>query len=128
MQSTLKIKVKLLDDEAVAPVRAHPTDTGLDVTAIRYAKRVDSLTHMFGTGISVKPPKGYYIDMAPRSSITKRGIMIPNSFGVIDDTYRGELMIPIKLDSPMTNFMDIVGQPICQLILRKLRNSTVSSR
>lgn len=119
----MKIEVKVLEgfeDKAVIPERAHPTDTGLDVTPIRYVKRIDSITHMLGTGISIKPPKGYYVDLVPRSSISKRGYTIANSFGIIDDTYRGELMIPIKLDSPMTNYIHDLGKPLCQIVLRKL--------
>lgn len=114
------IKVKLLDDKAVVPDRAHPTDTGLDVTAISVKKRIDSITFLLGTGIAIKPPKGYYVDMVPRSSISKKGVTIANSFGIIDDTYRGELMVPIKLDNPMVNYQELIGQPLCQLILRKL--------
>ena len=62
------------------------------------------------------------MDMVPRSSIIKRGIMLANSIGIIDDTYRGEVMIPIKLDNPMNEYMDLIQQrlPIVQLILRKL--------
>lgn len=116
----MKIKVKILDDDAVVPIRAHDTDTGLDVTAISIKKRIDNLTFLLGTGISIKPPEGFYTDLVPRSSISKRGIMIANSFGVIDDTYRGELMIPIKLDNPMINYSEFIGEPLCQLILRKL--------
>lgn len=118
----MKLLVKVLDENAVIPTRAHKTDSGLDLTPIRYAKRIDSITHLLGTGIAIKPPKGYYVDMVPRSSIIKRGIMLANSIGIIDDTYRGEVMIPIKLDNSMNEYMDLIQQrlPIVQLILRKL--------
>lgn len=114
------IKIKKLDEHAVIPHRAHPTDTGLDVTPISLVKRIDSVTFLLGTGIAVKPPEGYYIDLVPRSSISKKKVMIANAFGVIDDTYRGELMIPIKLDEIMVDYMELLGKPLCQMIVRKL--------
>jgi|APSaa5957512576_1039674.scaffolds.fasta_scaffold09172_4 dUTP pyrophosphatase len=119
----MKTKVAIIngyESNAILPTRAHPTDTGLDITPIRHVKRIDSLTHLLGTGISIKPPKGYYVDMVPRSSISKAGVTLANSVGIIDDTYRGELMIPIKLDNPMVNFMDLLNKPLCQLVMRKL--------
>lgn len=36
-------------------------------------------------------PKGYMLMLAPRSSMSKTPLVIPNSFGVIDADYRGEI-------------------------------------
>jgi len=116
----MEIKVKKLFEDAVIPTRGHHDDTGLDVTPIRIVKQIDSRTLLLGTGIAVKPPEGYYIDLAPRSSVSKKQVMIANSFGVIDMQYRGELMIPIKLDDIMVRCEELLGEPLVQIILRKL--------
>lgn len=39
-----------------------------------------------------RKPEGVHYWMPPRSSISKTGLMLCNSIGVIDSTYRGELM------------------------------------
>ena len=72
---------------------------------------------MYDSGISVVAPIGHYIEIVPRSSLSKLGHMMANSIGIIDPDYRGTLKVvltqvddsaePISL--PFTKF---------QLILR----------
>ncbi len=91
----------------------------------------------FDLGFSAAPPKGYYFELVPRSSITKYDLLMANSFGVIDPNYRGNLMMKCK---PATrvgmgrdgkpfcmtpgNVWDFkvyaVGEKCCQIILRKI--------
>ena len=42
-------------------------------------------------GLAIEIPKGYMLMLAPRSSMSKTPLIIPNSFGVIDADYRGEI-------------------------------------
>lgn len=79
----------------LAPVRAHPTDAGLDLRAkleyfINPHQRV-----MVGTGISVMIPFGYVGLLFARSSLSKKGLILANSVGVIDSDYRGEILAPL---------------------------------
>ena len=112
---------KKLDDRAVTPMQKRSSDTGWDVTLIdRVEGSYRDLDHGFvetyRTGLIVAPPEGYYFDLAPRSSLSKYGCVMPNSFGVIDSTYRGELLVPI------IHFEDSLELPgrYVQLILRPL--------
>jgi dUTP pyrophosphatase len=43
----------------------------------------------------VVPPPGWYFDVVPRSSIIKLGYLLANSVGVIDRSYRGEILVPL---------------------------------
>ena len=93
------IKVKLLSEFAVLPSKSRASDTGYDLTLISIVKRVPIDTGdvvFYGTGVAVSPPNGYYFDLVPRSSMAKQGIMLANSVGIIDRTYRGEILVPIK--------------------------------
>lgn len=93
------IKVKLLSENAVLPSKSRASDTGYDLTLISIVKRVHIDTGdvvFYGTGVAVTPPRGYYFDLVPRSSMSKQGIMLANSVGIIDRTYRGEIIVPIK--------------------------------
>lgn len=42
-------------------------------------------------GLAMEIPKGYMLMLALRSSMSKTPLIIPNSFGVIDADYRGEI-------------------------------------
>lgn len=48
-------------------------------------------TQYITLGIAVEIPRGYMLMLAPRSSMSKTPLIIPNSFGVIDADYRGEI-------------------------------------
>lgn len=45
------------------------------------------------TGLSVEIPRGYCLEIYPRSGIAGKGVIIPNSPAIIDSDYRGELII-----------------------------------
>lgn len=90
------IKVKKLDEKAKLPQRAHDTDTGYDLTMIGVEKIVGDVI-FFKTGIAVQPPKGHYLEIVPRSSISKLPLELANSVGIIDEAYRGEVLIPVRV-------------------------------
>ena len=94
--NSVKIGIKLLDNSAVVPSRAHDTDTGYDITFIGVDKIVGDVI-FFKTGISVEPPSGYYFEVVPRSSISKLPLEMANSIGIIDESYRGEIIVPVRV-------------------------------
>ena len=74
---------------------------------------------LISTGISVKIPDGYYIELVPRSgNALKRGISFTNSIGVIDSDYTGEIGLIIE-----NNTGDMMhlgkGERLGQIILKK---------
>lgn len=90
--------VQRVHPDAVIPSKGRVSDSGYDLTVIHRVKSFGP-TVLYGTGISIEPPQGWYFDVVARSSIIKLGYMISNSIGVIDRAYRGEIMVPlIKLD------------------------------
>jgi len=68
----------------------------------------------FNTGIAVAIPKGHYGRVAPRSSMSLRGLIV--SAGVLDSDYRGEIKVIVTCVQPMTIKK---GEKIAQLILEK---------
>lgn len=90
------IKVKKLDERAEMPKSHHDTDTGYDLKFIDIDK-ISGDVIFFKTGLSVEPPKGYYFDIVPRSSISKTPFSMANSVGIIDWSYRGELIVPVRV-------------------------------
>lgn len=90
------VKVKKLDDKAIIPSRGHDTDSGWDLTLIGIHK-IKGDTIFFKTGLQVEPPSGHYFEVYPRSSISELPFMLANSVGIIDESYRGELLVPIRV-------------------------------
>lgn len=113
-----RLSVIKCNENAVLPKRGTDLSVGVDLTAITLYKQLTEQTALYGTGLKVLPPKGYYIEILPRSSLTKTGYVLSNSVGIIDPDYQGELLIALtkvdnatpKLELPFTR---------CQLILRK---------
>lgn len=109
-------KYILAKEKAVAPSRAHHSDSGFDLTIIEPVKSFGNVT-LYTTGVKVQPCPGMYFDLVPRSSISKSGHILANSVGIIDQSYTGEVMIALqKLDE---NAKDIeLPCKIAQLIPR----------
>ena len=94
------VRIKKLEDKAVVPARGHETDSGWDLTVIGIHK-IKGDTIFFKTGLQVEPPSGHYFEVYPRSSISELPFMLANSVGIIDESYRGELIVAIRVLHPM---------------------------
>jgi dUTP pyrophosphatase len=113
----MKVKIKKLVPEAVIPSYASHGDAGLDLVAT-YIKVEDHNTYgyfEYGTGIAVEIPEGYVGLIFPRSSISKTGMLLTNSVGVIDSGYRGEIKLRFKYINGTKSYE--VGDKIAQLII-----------
>lgn len=83
------INYKRLDSKAVAPKQLKNGDAGFDLTAIEFLWIGDLL--IYRTGIAFEIPENHVGLLFPRSSISKTGLRLSNSVGVIDSGYRGEV-------------------------------------
>lgn len=123
-----RLLIKKTDPNAVIPTKAHPSDTGYDLTLIGVYKDMsipgsEQKIIMFDTGIAVCPPDGYYTEVVPRSSLSKTGYMLANSVGIIDASYRGSIKVVVTGD----NSLDDLSLPFkgFQLILRKMEEAEI---
>lgn len=78
-------------------------------------------TYLLPTGIRLEIPRNCFGAIYPRSSLHKKGLTLANNVGVIDSSYRGEILLPIK--NIMADKIRINGQfgirtPLCQLIIQ----------
>jgi deoxyuridine 5'-triphosphate nucleotidohydrolase len=98
IKSNLEFFYSLNNDQAVAPVKLRNSDAGYDLTLISVHKTVGN-TVFYNTGVSVQPPKNMYFDLVARSSITKTGYILANGIGIIDNEYRGDILVALmKID------------------------------
>lgn len=115
----MSIKFIKIVEGAKIPSFATSNDVGMDLVAIRKIKEYDNGVILYGTGLKVRPPDNYYVEIVPRSSIIKTGWILANNVGVIDPDYTGELMIAmVKIDENAEE----LELPFCkmQLIVRKI--------
>jgi deoxyuridine 5'-triphosphate nucleotidohydrolase len=112
------IKVFKECDEAVIPSKARYSDAGYDLTIIKEFKRLTSNTIIYDTGIKLEIPNGYYVEIVPRSSISKSGYILANNVGIIDQGYRGNLYIALaKINDEMPDLT--LPYKCCQMIVKK---------
>ena len=91
----MKVNVKKLDSNAVVPTYAKHGDAGMDLTAT--SKWYDEHGNVcYGTGLAFEIPNGFAGFLFPRSSNTKKDLILGNSVGVIDSGYRGEVVLKFK--------------------------------
>lgn len=77
---------------------------------------------LVGLGFAAEPPEGYYLEIVPRSSIgLKTKLRQPNSVGIIDNDYRGE--VKAMYEAPGSCDFVKAGDRIAQMILRKMEEA-----
>jgi dUTP pyrophosphatase len=75
------------------PLRFREGDAGIDLPT----DSVNYQSNMIHTGYSFEIPTGHVGLLVPRSSAgTKRGFRLRNTVGVIDSSYRGEVMVAFE--------------------------------
>ena len=91
----LNVKIKKLSKDAVIPSYAKHGDAGMDLTAT--SKEYDDHGNVvYGTSLAFEIPNGYVGLLFPRSSNTKKDLILGNSVGVLDSGYRGEVFLKFK--------------------------------
>ena len=114
------MRVKIIN-KSKHPLPQHETiaSAGMDVRAnIDQAITLPPLGRsLLKTGLFVGIPKGYEIQVRPRSGLAfKKGITVLNSPGTIDADYRGEIgVLLVNLSSEPFVIED--GERIAQLVL-----------
>jgi dUTP pyrophosphatase len=94
----MQVKIKKLHPNAVIPQYAKNGDAGMDLTAV--SKHYDEYGNtVYGTGLALEIPEGYFGLLVPRSSNAKTDLRLTNSSGILDSGYRGEVMFKYRNDN-----------------------------
>lgn len=86
----MQIKYKKLHPLAKEPYQKYPTDACFDVYATSKEILEGGKIIKYGTGLAFEIPKGTRLDLRPRSSIFKTGLILSNSTATGDFGYTGE--------------------------------------
>ena len=118
----MKVNVKKLDSNAVVPTYAKHGDAGMDLTAT--SKSYDEHGNVcYGTSLAFEIPNGYVGLLFPRSSNTKKDLILGNSVGVIDSGYRGEVVLKFRPVIPLERDIEFgpreynIGDRIGQIVI-----------
>jgi dUTP pyrophosphatase len=114
----VELKFSRIQDGAVLPTRAHEGDAGLDLYACEAAHIGPGERWSVGTGVAVEIPVGHAGLVLPRSGLARdHGISLPNSPGLIDAGYRGEIRVLLLNTDPADTFNVEPGDRIAQLVI-----------
>ena len=116
----MTIKFKRLSEKAIAPVKAHATDAGFDLTCTGISTELNEcgqLILVYHTDLSIEIPEGYFGAIFTRSSVSKKSLMLTNAVGVIDSGYRGEVMAKFRSTTDVVPAVYKEGERFAQLII-----------
>ncbi len=113
-----ELRLLRLDARAVLPRRAHPGDAGLDLCALDGGELAPGARAAVATGLAVALPPGHAGLVLPRSGLAARhGVTVVNAPGLIDEGYRGELLVLLLNTDRKHAFAWAAGDRIAQLVI-----------
>lgn len=104
-----KVYVEKVTKDAIIPTYAHESDAGMDVYSNVDVVIAPGETVVIATGIKVAIPKGYEIQVRPRSGLSlNTPLRVCNAPGTIDVGYRDEIGV-IMQNTSERYYTDGVG-------------------
>jgi len=110
--------------------QSHEGDAGFDLVACDMKRECFCndigvcIKLSYSLGMSVEIPPGYVGMIFPRSSINKKSLTLSNSVGIIDSSYRGELMAVFYNTTDEQCYE--LGERCCQMIIMPYPKVTYS--
>lgn len=115
------MKIKL-DPGAFLPLRAHPTDAGLDLRSPYRAWMPSYGNAIIDTGVHIEIPEGYVGMLKSKSGLNvQHGI---TSEGVIDSGYTGSIVVKLYNHTPHGYYIE-KGDKISQLVILPIITPTL---
>ena len=114
----MKVKIKVFDSSPAfrTPTRATSGSAGWDIYSPIDLTIPPNTMKTIQLGFGVEIPNGHFLAIAPRSSFGKKKILIPNSIGIIDQDYRGEIALML-LNASEDFFYISSGDRVAQALL-----------
>jgi dUTP pyrophosphatase len=117
----IELAIRKLRPDAVLPTRAYNGDAGLDLSACERVELAPGERCLIPTGLAVAIPEGHAGFVQPRSGLAaKHGISIVNTPGLVDEGYRGELLVNLVNTDREASFVVEPGMRIAQLVILEL--------
>lgn len=101
----IEVAVEICRDDVKLPEYANENDAGMDVRSAVNITINPGETVCIPTGLKFAIPKGYEIQVRPRSGLSlKTPLRVSNSPGTVDANFRGEVGIILENRSPIDEY------------------------
>ena len=117
MTLELQVEFARLDSEAKTPTQGSEKAAGWDLYALEKTIIKKEESSMIRTGLSIAIPNGWEGQIRCRSSLGKKGMIMPNGIGTIDSDYRGELFVLMTWIGESESYTVTAGERIAQLLI-----------
>ena len=122
---SLEIPFARLDGRAVMPTQGSAQAAGWDLYAIEETVVPKGKTVLISTGWATAIPDGWEGQIRCRSSLGKKGMIMPNGLGTIDSDYRGELKVLATWIGEGESFTVAAGERVAQLLFAPVPRVTL---
>ena len=120
MTTDLNVEFARLDSAAIIPTQGSPQAAGWDLYALEETIVKRNSSSMIKTGLAIAIPEGWEGQIRCRSSLGKKGMIMPNGIGTIDSDYRGELMVLATWIGEGDEFVVQQGERVAQLLFSRV--------
>ncbi len=120
MNLEVEIGIAKLEPDAITPTQGSEQAAGWDLYALEETIVKKYQSSMIRTGIAVAIPHGWEGQIRCRSSLGKKGMIMPNGLGTIDSDYRGELMVLATWIGQGEEFLVRKGERVAQLLFAQV--------
>lgn len=86
----MKVPICRIDKDLPLPAYKTPGAVAMDCFVREGSTIAPSTVGYVSINFALKPPKGYFVLMAARSSLHKRNLMLANGIGIFDEDYAGD--------------------------------------
>jgi len=122
----MKVRVTKVHGKAKMPVRAYPTDAGMDLFYCpsderdwgKAMKVGAGESRILGTGLKIEVPEGYMLEIKNKSGIASKNHLLVGAC-VVDRNYDGEIFVNLNNVGRLTTSI-VAGQKIAQAVFVKI--------
>ena len=116
MRNEIQVKFAKLDAGAQLPTQGSAQAAGWDLYALKETIVPKGASVMIPTGLACAIPEGWEGQIRCRSSLGKKGMILPNGVGTIDSDYRGELKVLATWIGEGDSFTVGKGERVAQML------------
>lgn len=120
MNNKVLVKFTKLHPDAIEPFRGSAQAAGFDLSSIENKSVPKGDTVLLRTGLAMAIPLGFEGQIRCRSSLGKRGMIIPNGIGTIDSDYRGEILVLATFVGEGNGLQIRAGERIAQILIKRV--------
>lgn len=124
-QTNLRVEFAKLDENARMPTQGSAHAAGWDLYALEETTVVRHKSSLIRTGLATAIPEGWEGQIRCRSSLGKKGMIMPNGLGTIDSDYRGELMVLATWIGEGDSFVVAKGERVAQMLFAPVPKVTL---